>query len=139
MRVVLDTNVFISAFLWQGPPKEIFVLAQKHIIDICATREILEEFERVLAYPKFKARIDLTDKTPAQILDEFVEIVEYYPSIKFATPQIQDDPSDDNFLSCALAAEAPFIISGDKHLLRLKKFRNISLLSPRKFLEKFQA
>lgn len=136
MRIVLDTNVLISAFLWQGAPKEIFVLAEKHTIAICATRETLEEFERVLSYPKFKTHLDLIGKTPTQITDEFAEIVEYYPSIKFSTPQIQDDPSDDNFLSCALSARASFIVSGDKHLLRLKRFRKIPILSPDEFLKK---
>lgn len=134
MRVVLDTNVLISAFLWQGTPKELFVLAQKNEITICITKELAEEFERVLSYPKFQERLTRIGKTPQGILDEFLEVIEYFPSFYFPTVQIKPDPSDDIFLAGALSSGASFIISGDQHLLNLKKFQNIPIVTPRQFL-----
>ena len=134
MRVVLDTNVLISAFLWQGVPKELFVLAQRSDITICITKELAEEFERVLSYPKFQERLGRIGKTPKEILDEFLEIVDYFPSIHFPTVQIEKDSSDDIFLEAALSSGASFIISGDQHLLNLKKFHNIPILTPHQFL-----
>ena len=53
MKVVFDTNVLVSAFLWHGTAKEIFVFAEQGVFSICVTKEILDELERVLSYPKF--------------------------------------------------------------------------------------
>jgi len=134
MRVVLDTNVFVSAFLWHGPSKDIFVLAERGAIILCATQEMLEEFERVLAYQKFRERLRALGKTPGDIITEFLEVVAWYPSFAFPEPVVAADPSDDMFLACALAAKASCIISGDRHLLRLKTFSGIAIVSPRQFL-----
>lgn len=135
MRVVADTNTLISAFLWQGTPEKFFVLAQKKRITLCATNETLSEFKEVLSYPKFKNRLASIGKTPEAIIDEFLAIVRYYPSKRLPTPQILQDPSDDAFLACALSAKASFIISGDRHLLDIKKFQGIPIVTPAQFLK----
>lgn len=134
MRVVLDTNVFISAFLWRGIPKEIFKLAKRGKITICVSGEIVEEFQKVLSYPKFQDPLTIIKKTPSEIVNEFLEIVEYYSPKKFSTIIIKDDPSDDKFLACAVSCQASFVVSGNKHLLKLKKFQGISIVSSREFL-----
>ena len=138
MKVVLDTNIIISAFLWQKKSKEIFYLASRNEIKICATQETLDEFERVLRYAKFYSRLKLIDKTPEEISLEFLEIINLYQSKTFCEVIIKDDPSDDIFLACALSAQASFIVSGDKHLLNLKKFQDIPILTPHQFLSQFQ-
>lgn len=138
MKVVLDTNVLVSGFLWQGTPEEIFVLAEKNLITICVTKETLIEFERVLSYSKFKQHLARIHKTSAEILDEFLEIVECYPSLRLPNPEVVQDPSDDLFLACALSATASCIISGDAHLLKLKSFRGISIFTPKQFLDYFK-
>jgi putative PIN family toxin of toxin-antitoxin system len=135
MKVVLDTNIFISAFLWQKTTKEIFNLARKKKIQICVTKEILDEFCKVLSYPKFLSRLKLINKTPDEIINEFLEIVKFYPQKEFKTIIIKKDPSDDKFLSCAITSGASFIISGDKHLLELKEFQDTPIISARKFLK----
>ena len=139
MKVVLDTNVLISAFLWQGPAKEIFVLAERNHFTICTNKELLDEFERVLGYPKLKRNLARINKTPAEIIAEFMEIVAYYPSHYFPAPVVTKDPSDDHVLACALSANAEVIVSGDAHLTRLKTFRTIPILTPRQFLTSLQA
>lgn len=138
MKIVLDTNIFISAFLWQKIAKEIFIFAQNKNVQICVNQELLEEFQAVLEYDKFNTCLEKVRKIPREIIDEFLEIVKIYPSLKFQKTIIEEDPSDDKVLVCALICGADFIISGDKHLLKLKIFENISILSPRQFLDKFQ-
>jgi len=138
MKVVLDTNVFISAFLWQRNAKEIFNLAKEKKFQICATKEILNEFEKVLKYPKFSKKLKSISKEPSQIINEFLEIVKLYPSRKFKTPIIKEDPTDDKFLICALSSKASFIVSGDKHLLKLKNFQSIPILTPTQFLKQLK-
>ena len=135
MKIVLDTNIFISAFLWQKTVKEIFILAKEDEVQICVTKEILDEFCRVLKHPKFLFRLKLINKTPEGIITEFLEIVKFYPQKIFKTTIIKEDPSDDKFLSCATISNASFIISGDKHLLQLKNFRGIPIISARNFLK----
>lgn len=138
LKVVLDTNVLISAFLWQGTVKEIFILAKQGNIIICATRETIAEFQRVLGYEKFIPTLKRIGKTPKDIIDEFFEVVEYYPSIHFPSPIIKDDPADDKFLACGLSAHVEFIVSGDHHLTDLKIFYRIPILTPAQFLELIQ-
>lgn len=137
MKAVLDTNVFISAFLWQRYAKEIFVFAEDNEAQICVNQELLDEFQHVLEYSKFKGCLEKVGKTPSEIIDEFLEIVKIYPSLKFESVIIKEDPADDKILSCAVSSGADVIISGDKHLLNLKFFEGITILTPRQFLDKF--
>lgn len=136
-KVVLDTNVLVSALLWQGAVKDIFILAKTGQVRICASREILQEFQSVLEYPKFATRLALIDKTPKTVVDEFLEIVDFYPVEVLSGTIIKEDPSDDAVLACAVASRADFIVSGDRHLKRLSAFRGIPILSPAEFLKLF--
>lgn len=135
MKVVLDMNVLISAFLWQGKTKEIFILGQAGKINFCANQEMIDEFYRVLQYPKFRRLLQSMQTTPESIIQEYLETVWMYPVRKFAAPFIIKDPSDDMFLECAIISHAEYIVSGDKHLLQLEKFRGIEIISPHAFLE----
>lgn len=139
MRVVLDTNVLVSAFLWQGNAKEIFILAKKGIIISCATSSTIDELERVLSYPKFKKILIQRHMTPYTLLTAFLKVVTLYPSVRLEHSYIHNDPSDNAFLSCALVAHADYIISGDHHLLTLKLFHGIPILTPMQFLKRMKA
>lgn len=139
IRVVADTNVLISAFLWQGTVKEIFVLAKKSIIILCVTKETIAEFQKVLEYEKFTPYLKNLGKAPEDIVDELLEVVEYHPSIELPLPIIKDDPADDKFLACALSVQASCIISGDHHLTDLKTFYDIPIFTPAQFLKKLSA
>jgi len=102
MRIVLDTNVFISALLWRKECFGIFKLAMRGEITICISREILLEFGRVLLYPRLEKQLNKIDKKPLEIINELLEVVEYYdqtPKLKI----IKDDPSDNIILSCLRA------------------------------------
>ena len=130
MRVVLDTNAVVSALLFSGISSELVSLWQKGLMTLLLSREILDEYLRVFSYPKF----ELTEEEIKELIQE--EILPYAEVVK---PKrrlrvVQRDPSDDKFIECAVAGKARVIISGDKDLLSLGRYRQIRILSPAKFL-----
>jgi putative PIN family toxin of toxin-antitoxin system len=129
-RVVIDTNVVISAFLFEGGPGELVPLWKSGRINPLASREIIDEYLRVLTYPKFRL-------TPEEI--DFILYQEILPHFEIVRAEpvpviVRDDPSDDKFIRCAKAGKAKRIISGDRHLLRLKQYQTIKILTPAQFL-----
>ena len=130
MRVVLDTNTVVSALLFSGISSKLVSLWQKGLITPLLSREILDEYLRVLSYPKF----DLSEGEIKELIQE--EILPYAEVVK---PKrrlrvVQRDPSDNKFLECAVAGKARVIISGDKDLLSLGRYRQIRIQSPAQFL-----
>ena len=132
VKVVVDTNVLVSALLFGGIPAQLIPLWQRGKIKPLASKEIIDEYLRVFTYPKFKlTEEDVNFLLYHEILPHFEVIdVESGPRI------IKRDPEDDNFIRCALAGKAKFIISGDQHLLSLKSYQKIEILSPADFLLK---
>ncbi len=129
-KVVIDTNVFISAFGWDGKPEAVLRLMEQRTIVNCITNDIYAELQRVVAYPKLK----FSPTLQINIL-EFVFAWSRFVQPKETIAVISDDPDDDKFLSCAVAAEAAAIISGDPHLLALGSYRTIPIMTPAQFLE----
>jgi len=130
VRVVLDTNAVVSALLFRGISSELVSLWQKGLITLLLSREILDEYLRVFSYLKF----ELSEEEIKELIQE--EILPYAEVVK---PKrrlrvVQRDPSDDKFIECAVAGKARVIISGDKDLLSLGRYRQIRILSPAKFL-----
>lgn len=130
LKVVIDTNVFISSF-FGSVPREIINLWKNGKIILCLSQEIIEEYLEVLN------RIGLKDQKEIMNLTKL--FAEGYNSIFTAkTPTIAvvtDDPDDNKFLECAVALDSKFIISGDNHLTAIKKYIDIKILSPRKFID----
>ena len=128
-RVVIDTNVMVSAYLG-GKLEAIIVawLAGNFILTV--SNPIVSEYLNVLSRPKFKiARGELDDFT-ALILSKAI----------FVLPEesihvVEADPSDNKFLEAADIGEVDYIVRGDKHLLDLKEFQGIAIITPRTFLE----
>lgn len=129
-KIVLDTNVIVSAFGWRGAPHEIFKQCISGQLTFFLSPPLLSEIKRVLAYPKFNFNQDEIDEF-ISIVIETAEIVESRIVIDF----ISKDPSDNRLLECAVTADCNYIISGDKHLLELKEFGDIRILSPDEFLK----
>ena len=128
-RLVVDTNVLVSSFLGTGPPRQILHRIRDGQDLLCLSAPILTEYLAVLR------RGGVSDALLLSLLDllrdpERVLVVE--PRIRVAL--IHDDPQDNMFLECALAATAGFIISGDRHLRKIAAFRGIPILSPREYL-----
>ena len=130
-KVVIDNNVLVSAFGWHGKPEEVARLATTGRIENFTSMEMLSELARVVGYPKLHF--------PESLQAEIIETVFTSSSLVNMTEPLKvvhADPADNCVLECAVAACADFIISGDKHLLDLKKFRNIEIVSPEDFLLK---
>lgn len=123
-RVVLDTNVFISAVLYGGNPRKVVDLAIAEEIEVYISLDLIDELGRVLR-EKFTLGSVEIDKIISEIKD-FAEFIT--PQVQFRV--IKKDPSDDKVLECAVAAKAHFIISGDRHLLDLGGFRGIKIVNP---------
>ena len=132
VKVVVDTNVVISAMLFGGTPGKLISLWQRRVIKPMASKDIIDEYLRVLTYPRFK----LDEEEINFIL--YREILPYFDIIDAPSgPRvIAEDPADDKFIHCALAGDAAYIITGDQHLLALKVHHKIKILSPAEFLEK---
>jgi putative PIN family toxin of toxin-antitoxin system len=128
--VVIDTNVLVSALLFGGVPGKLIPLWKERRIRPKASKDIIQEYVRVLAYPKF----ELSEEEIDFLL--YSEILPYFEILRIKPGPIlvAKDPSDDKFIHCAQAAGARIIISGDQHLLRLSPYGHIRILSPSDFL-----
>lgn len=133
MKVVIDTNVFVSSF-FGGNPRKIIDLWKNGNINLCVSKEILDEYIEVLQ------RVGLKD------LSEIEELLSLFAkgfNILFTTktPQIkavEDDPEDDKFIECALALKAEAIITGDKALKGMGEYMGIQILTPQEFLKTYK-
>lgn len=133
VKVVIDTNVFISSF-FGGIPRAIIDQWKNGEIILCISQDIIEEYLEVLN------RLGLEDKDEIDLLCRL--FAEGYHSIFAAkTPNLNvviDDPDDDKFLECAVALDCKMVISGDKHLKNIKKYIDIEILSPREFVNRLK-
>ena len=132
VRVVIDTNVVISALLFGGTPGRLIPLWKSGAINPLATAEMMDEYIRVMTYPKFKL-----SEEEIQYLLHF-EILPYFDAITVkqrSSTIIEKDPSDDKFILCAVGGRANVIISGDRHLLSQKEFKKIRILTIEQFLK----
>lgn len=131
-RVVLDTNVYISALLWTGVPHRLLQMAEAGDITLVTTPAIMEELREALERPKFMPRIRTLQSSVAELMEAVLSIVEVVEDLPIE-PVVKRDPDDDKILACATGAQAHWIVSGDDHLLSLKSYRGISILTPSQF------
>ena len=131
-RVVIDTNVVVSALLFGGEINKIVSLWQKKKIVLLASKEVMEEYIKVLSYPKFNLAKEEIEYIVKQEILPFIKPINVSTKIKI----IKDDPSDNKFISLAVDGHAQYIVSGDKHLLKLKNYQKIKIVTAKQFLEK---
>ncbi|MGH7963997.1 MAG: putative toxin-antitoxin system toxin component, PIN family, partial [Candidatus Binatia bacterium] len=124
--------VYISGLLWTGIPHELLQAAETEDIVLMTTSAILEEVQEALVRPKFAKRIMSLNTSVGELMESLLSIVEVMQEPK-VEPVIVEDPDDDKFLACAIASRARWIISGDSHLLTLKRYRNVHIVTPRQF------
>ena len=139
IKVVLDTNVLISAFIANinSSPRIIFDFFCMEKLMVVTSKELLNELSRSLHYPKIKKIYKLSNRSIIQYL-QFLQQTTHRVIIKNFPQIIKTDPDDNLILACALAGKADFIVSGDKHLLRLKKYRGIKIVAPLEFVQLLQ-
>ena len=133
MRVVADTNTIVSGLMWYGAPRQVLDAARNSKIELFTSPVLLAELEDVLCREKFFQRLEKINRKPH-------DLVIGYPSLAMIvspetiSPVILADPDDDSVLACAIAADAKIIVSGDSHLLELKEYRGIQILSPKELI-----
>ena len=131
MRVVLDTNVFISGIFWEGNfCSKIIDKWKNREFELVSSIEIIEELLNTLKH--FKIQLDEeTIESWRNIIIERVIIAKSSERLDV----IKEDPDDNKFLETAIAGKADFIITQDNHLLKVKKLNNIMILNPEEFLK----
>ncbi len=133
MRVVLDINILVSAFIFPGgPPEAVYRLALEGRVELVTSRPLLVELGRVLA-EKFGWESSRADEVVAQVA-RLAHVVQPTETVS----EISADPSDDRVLEAAAEGSAEAIVSGHRHLLRLVTWRAVRIESAAKFLTEFQ-
>jgi len=132
MRIILDTNVFISGIFFSGPPSQILKAWEKRRLQIVLSKQILDEYQRVAE--------DISSKFPLVDISSIIELITIYGQFidtQGVSITICKDPDDDKFIECAIAGKCDIIVSGDRHLLKLADYKGIKILKPRDLLEQY--
>lgn len=132
MKIVLDTNVFVSGVFFSGPPYQILRAWKNQEIQIVISLEILDEYSRVGE--------ELSEQFPETDLNPILELVTTKAELVKAarlSEAVCDDPDDDKFFACAISGKAEIIVSGDKHLLKMSGYKGIQVVKPRQFADKY--
>lgn len=127
-KVVIDTSVYISAIIFGGRPEQVLSLIKDKKVSGFTSPKILLELSRKLNI-KFgwnEEKIKLVIKN----LTRYIQMVN--PNVKLKV--VKQDPKDNKILECAVAGDANYIVTGDKHLLKLRQFEGIKIVTPADFL-----
>jgi len=137
-KVVLDTNTIISGILWDGNEARVIEKAEKGEVKLFMSPKLVEELEGVLKREKFTRKLEGKESTVEQSVAKIALIATLIEPAKKINI-IKDDPDDNRVLECAVSASADVIISGDKHLLELKTYSGIDIMSAGDFLRREEA
>jgi hypothetical protein len=135
IKAILDTNILISILLKKTLTKEFLKILEEQRVEFYTSEEILNELARVLSYPKIEnvlKKSGIDKKLGLEVLLKNLRVVK--PKMKIDL--VKEDPSDNKFLECAAEVKAEYVVSGDKHLLKLRRFRDTKIVTAREFLEK---
>jgi len=132
IRVTADSNIYISALNFGGPPDELLTLARAGWIVVAVSDPILDEISHVLR-DKFAWTEDAIQLARSNILDWAQHVV---PAERVNA--IDEDPTDNRILECAVASLSDYLVTGDKHLLRIGEFAGVKVVTPSDFL-RFEA
>jgi putative PIN family toxin of toxin-antitoxin system len=130
MKIVIDSNIFVSSFFWGGHPREVFERVINGLDELYITDEILNEITSVMNSSKFNANINE--------IKDYTKIIEKY-SKKIISKDIPEsvsrDKDDDKILQCGLDGNVDIIVTGDKDLLVLEEYETIRIMKPKEYLE----
>lgn len=133
MKITADTNVLVSATFWRGDSNRIIEMVEKKQIELILSNKIIEEFTNVLNYREIQDKIKNKNLEMMRTIEKIVSISTIVePNEKLNI--IKDDPADNKILECAVAGNVDYIISNDNHLLKLKEFQKIKIITPKEFV-----
>jgi len=139
MRIVLDANQFVSAVLVPvGRPAQILQAWHAGHFELVLSPGILAEVRRVLLYPRLQRKHGWSEAQVDDFLAGITSAAVLTPGI-LTVKAVPDDPTDDKYVACALEAGAQYIVSGDKHLTRLRSYQGIEIVTPAFFIEHVMA
>lgn len=126
MKVTLDTNVLISATFWYGPSLRVIELIENKEVTLVLSKEILHEYGEVLQYDEIQNKIK-NKNLEMKLSVEKIMSLSFIVDPKRKIEMVSDDPDDNMVLECAYEGNVDYIITQDKHLLRIKKFEGIEI------------
>ena len=132
MKIVIDSNIFVSSFFWGGHPREVFERVINGFDELYITDEIIKEITSVMSSSKFEVN--------SIEIEDYIKIIEKYSQeivLKNVPKSISRDNDDDKILQCGLDGDVDYIVTGDKDLLVLKEYETIKILNPKDYLETF--
>jgi len=139
LKVVLDTNVFVSSLLVKaGLPAQVLDTWRERRYLLIVSPAIIAEIRTTLSYPRIRRKYAITDEDVEQLvtlLEQDALLVSGDADVAGAIPE---DPADEMVLACALEGQADVIVSGDRHLLDLGLYQSIPILTVRQFLERLE-
>lgn len=126
MDVVFDVNVLVSALIIKGKPKELWLKSVRKEFNLICSREIVTELMSVIGRQKIRRYTETRD-----VVDflEALNATARFVRVKSRIKAVREDPEDEAVLATACDGKADYIVSGDKHLLELKKFRGIKIIT----------
>jgi len=134
MKIILDANIFISSFFWGGNPRSVLDRVIKGTDKLFITKEILDEIESVMGRPKFHIE--------KEKVAYFINSIEEIGNMVIPKKRINNgskDKTDNKYIECGIMADADYIISGDDHLLELKEYETIKIVTARDYLDNLTA
>lgn len=135
MRVTADTNVLVSATFWKGDSNTILEKVEKKETELVLSKEILEEFTNVLHYKEIQEKVKNKGLEMMRTVEKIVSVsIIVNPTERLFV--VKEDPEDNKILECAKAGGSEYVVTKDNHLLKLKQFEKIKIISPKEFLAK---
>jgi putative PIN family toxin of toxin-antitoxin system len=139
LRVVLDTNVFVSSLLsTEGPPAQLLNAWREGRYMLFTSAQIIAEIVEVLESPRISKKYLIQQKDVENLVDLLKTDAVLVPGQAAVKGSVPRDPRDEMFLACAIDANADCIVSGDRHLLDLQSYRDIPILTVKEFAEKLE-
>ena len=130
MKLIVDTNVLISGLMWGGPPNRILKWARDGLVVLITCESTINELKRVIQYKRFNQRLSVLKISPPDVIAYAMNLVTFVPDPPDIPQVISEDPFDNVFLALASENEAHLIVSGDHHLLDLKEYNFIKIVTP---------
>ena len=134
MRITLDTNVLVSATFWAGEAYDILRLIGQKKVSCYLSESILQEYSKVIHSDEIIEKINRNHLSVKSALLKIIEmclIVDPQRSFEI----VNEDPDDNKIIECAVEAKVDFIVTYDNHLLKIKEFEGIKIISPKEFLK----
>jgi putative PIN family toxin of toxin-antitoxin system len=136
VKVVLDTNIWVSAVIWGGVPDQILLLRERQLLTIAMSQQLLNEIEATFNKKKLQPKLKDLNLTISTLINLIRESVVLYPIEEISVAELRD-PDDNIVLATAIAAGADAIVTGDRDLLVLGEYQGIQIVTAQDFLRQY--